>query len=225
MAGPAGWRRAERRRGGVGRDGAVRGGHRRGPHGGDRPPGGASLDRRRPRGQPRPRPAADPAAARLPAVGRPRQLPGRALPAQPVGAALAAPRLRAVGRAVRGGHRRLLELVVRTGRGDPRRSGRRAPRRAARRPVLAPLHRRPVRARPAQRRRGGQEAQAARRSAIRAGHRRRARLVLGAAVPPLSAPDRDRARPAGQRGDRPRDHRRGRPVGPGQAPRRGRDHG
>src|SRR5215469_2463522 len=51
MAGPAGRRRAERRRGGVGRDGIVGSAHRRGPHRGDRPPCGASLDRRGPRCQ------------------------------------------------------------------------------------------------------------------------------------------------------------------------------
>ena len=49
----------------------------------------------------------------------PRHPPGRALPAQPLVAPVAGPRFRDIGRTIRGGHRRLLGLVVGAGRGGP----------------------------------------------------------------------------------------------------------
>ena len=96
-------------------------------------------------------------------------------------------------------------------------------RRAARRPVLGALHPRPARARQAERRGGGQEAAAAVRRAAAARHRRRPRPVLRGAVPPPPGADRDRARPAGQRGGRPRDRRRRRDGRPGAVQGRRRD--
>ena len=147
------------------------------------------------------------------------------LPAQPPLPALARPGVRAVGRGVRRGNRGLLELVGRTRRSHPRPPARRdrVARRAARRPVLGALHPRPARARQAERRGGGQEAAAAVRRAAAARHRRRPRPVLRGAVPPPPGADRDRARPAGQRGGRPRDRRRRRDGRPGAVQGRRRD--
>ena len=223
VARAAGRGRPGSRRRSLGRHGAVRHSGRGGAHRPDGPAGAAARHRRGTGGRPRPGSAAHPVAARLPAIGRPRHRPRRPLPAQPPFPALARPVLRAVGRGLRRGNRGLLDLVGRTRRGDPRPASRRDPRRAARRSVLGALHPRPVRARPAERRRGGQEAEAAGRRPAPARHRRRSRPVLRAAVPPPSRADRYRARPARQRGGRPRDRRRGRAGGPGAVPRRGRD--
>ena len=113
----------------------------------------------------------------------------------------------------------------RTRRSHPRPPPRRdrVAQRAARRPLLGALHPRPARARQAERRGGGQEAAAAVRRAAGARHRRRPRAVLRGAVPPPPGADRDRARPAGERGGRPRDRRRRRDGRPGAVQGRRRD--
>src|ERR1700689_1299324 len=73
-------------------------------------PGGG--DRRGSRRGPRTRPVADRALAGLLEVLRSPPLPGRPVRAQPLVAALAGPLFRPVYTAVRGGHRRLLDMVA-----------------------------------------------------------------------------------------------------------------
>ena len=164
------------------------------------------------------RPGRDAVAPGLPALGRLRHAPVRAVPAQPRSRRWLDPGLRlSVARFV-ACQRGLLDWWARPARGGP--DGR-AGRASTRPPPDDPYWRRYIYGQlDLARLSAGEVARQVRRAAgaaVGARHRRRARLVLGPAVPPPPRPHRDRPRPARQRPDRPRDHRRGRACPTGSA--------